>query len=407
MISNIALQMQGRKLEIRSGKQPRAVFDSRTDADDLDCNDTAQLRLHVKHQTLMRSYQGRYTLLPTSMEAGQAGESVVDLLRRHYDPVAMRDLDALRLDLEKELIEPLRAEAASRMADVNAADYVSELLPAIRSTPPSALLLFMASSPHREHYYRHFLIQSSADLLAEASASALGLIGEFGEPQSALFRILIDEFGYGEHSKKHSVLFRNTLRGFGLDTEYNAYWPLFDTPALMVHNVIHYMFQSPRHFFKQVGFLLYAETSYQHSTGEHLRYLRRFHPGIDATYFGEHAHIDIHHTEMIVEEVVKPLIGKYGAQAAHEILTGAEMTRAVFAAADTHMLALCHAFETEAAQGRAIHGLPTSDYTETRCVTPDSLQLCDRPMQVGGMGQINEACRIHSFPDGAVARQGG
>lgn len=259
MISNIALQMQGRKLEIRSGKQPRAVFDSRTDADDLDCNDTAQLRLHVKHQTLMRSYQGRYTLLPTSMEAGQAGESVVDLLRRHYDPVAMRDLDALRLDLELELIEPLRAEAASRMADVNAADYVSELLPAIRSTPPSALLLFMASSPHREHYYRHFLIQSSADLLAEASASALGLIGEFGEPQSALFRILIDEFGYGEHSKKHSVLFRNTLRGFGLDTEYNAYWPLFDTPALMVHNVIHYMFQSPRHFFKQVGFLLYAE----------------------------------------------------------------------------------------------------------------------------------------------------
>jgi len=283
--------------------------------------------------------------------------------------------------------------------------YVAELLPAIRATPPSAFLDFLKASPQRDHYYRHFLIQSSVDLLAEASASALGVIGEFGEPQSALFRILIDEFGYGEHSKKHSVLFRNTIRGFGLDTEYNAYWPLFDTPALAVHNIIHFMFQTPRHFFKQVGFLLYAETSYQHSTGEHFRYLRQFHPGVDGTYFGEHAHIDIHHTAMVIDEVVKPLVAKYGAEAGHDILTGAEMTRAAFAASDAHMLKVCKAFEAASADGAAVYGMARGKLSEGHCKTPDSAQQeVVGLIQVGGIGQVTEPGRFSSFPDGAIGR---
>lgn len=405
MISTQALQLQGRQLAMRSGQNPMAVFDSRIDAGDLDAKDTPQLLRHVKHQTLMRSYQGRYTLLPSSMSDGGSEETIIDRLERHYDPRTMRELDALRIDLEAELVEPLVAEASRRMAGVDPTAYVAELLPAIRATPPSAFLDFLETSPHREHYYRHFLIQSSVDLLAEASASALGIIGEFGEPQSALFRILIDEFGYGEHSKKHSVLFRNTIRGFGLNTEYNAYWPLFDTPALAVHNIIHFMFQTPRHFFKQVGFLLYAETSYQHSTGEHFRYLRQFHPGIDGTYFGEHAHIDIHHTAMVVDEVVKPLVAKYGPEAGHDILTGAEMTRAAFAASEAHMLKLCQAFEAAAEDGSAVYGMAGGKLSEGHCITPDSAQQdAVEAIQVGGIGQVTVPGRIAAFPDGAIGR---
>jgi hypothetical protein len=190
-------------------------------------------------------------------------------------------LDALRAELEDTLIAPLVSQAREVAVGTDCAAYVADLVPNIKAAPPSSFLAFLSNSPWRAHHYRNFLIQSSVDLLAEASASALGIVGEYGEPQSALFRILIDEFGYGVHNKKHSVLFRSTLRGFDLSEEYNAYWPLFDTQTLELHNVIHFMFQSPRNLFLQIGFLLYAEASYQRSTEEHFRYLKRFHPSVD------------------------------------------------------------------------------------------------------------------------------
>ena len=221
----------------------------------------------------------------------------------------MLRLDALRADLEDELIAPL-VEEARRVGRGDELRRLYRRARRRRSRPrrPTHSSPLSKQTPEREHHYRNFLVQSSVDLLAEASASALGVVGEFGEPQSALFRILIDEFGYGTHAKKHSVLFRSTLGGFGLDQEYNAYWPLFDTPTLELHNVIHFMFQSPRNLFLQIGFLLYAEAAYQRSTSDHFRYLKRFHPGVDAHYFGEHAHIDIHHATMIAEEVAAPLV---------------------------------------------------------------------------------------------------
>lgn len=395
MIPFHAIEAQSRHLAARSGGL--AVYDLRMDGDALD--GAPQRTRYAKHQTLLRSYQGRYVLLPDTAPGG----SIVDTLMQRYDPRAMHTLDALRADLEDELVSPILQKAAGSVAGIDARSYVDALLPAIRSAPPSAFLAYLDTSPHREHHYRNFLIQSSADLLAEASASALGVIGEFGAPQSALFRILIDEFGYGDHAKKHSQLFRKTMSGFGLNTEYNAYWPLWDTPALAVHNTIHCLFQSPRHFFKQVGFLLFAETAYQHSTGEHFRHLKKHHPTVDGTYFGEHAHIDIHHTRMVVEEVVAPLVDKFGPEAGHEILTGAEATRAVFAAGDAHMLALAQAFDAVARAGRAQHGF-TSGIPSGAAVTPEAALDGAPPFQVGGIGQILDPSAFATFPEGSVGR---
>ncbi|RYE51590.1 MAG: iron-containing redox enzyme family protein, partial [Hyphomicrobiales bacterium] len=225
----------------------------------------------------MRTYQNRFVLLPQDNVAG----SVVEMLHARYDPRATHALDANRAALEEALIEPIVAKLRPEIAGRDVEDYIDGMLDGIRNGPPSEFLTWLDRQPKGEGYYRNFLIQSSADLLAEASASAMGVIGEFGAPQSALFRILIDEFGYGTHDKKHSVLFRDTMRGFGLNEEYNGYWPIFDTEALNLHNVIHYLFQSPRNLFRQIGFLLYAETSYQVSTGQHFQYLKRRHPEVD------------------------------------------------------------------------------------------------------------------------------
>lgn len=98
MIATEQLISMGERLNARSGSAPLTVFDVRIDADRLDGAGSEQLLLHAKHQALMRSYQGRYVLLPT--DAPDDG-SVVERLARHYDPRAMRDLDALRTELEE------------------------------------------------------------------------------------------------------------------------------------------------------------------------------------------------------------------------------------------------------------------------------------------------------------------
>jgi hypothetical protein len=391
----------GMRLGKRVGVAPPSVYDIRTDNRSLSQTDDPDLLRYVQHQTLMRSYQGRYILLPSNAPSG----SIVERLHRHYDPREMLRLDSLRADLEDLLISPLVDEARKTSEGLECAAYVANLVPTLNATRPSDFLAFLDQSQRRDHYYQNFLIQSSVDLLAEASASALGIVGEYGEPQSALFRILIDEFGYGTHNKKHSVLFRSTLRGLDLSEEYNSYWPLFDTPTLELHNVIHFMFQSPRNLFLQIGFLLYAEASYQRSTQEHFRYLKRFHPSVDAHYFGEHAHIDIHHSAMVADEVVAPLVCKFGSDAGAEIVVGAELTRMAFERSGDHMLAVTQAFDAAAQQGRAEFGIRASLNEPGRCVVPAIAFAEGKPLQIGGIGVLTDPSAFKTFPSSCVGRE--
>ncbi len=387
----------GADLRERTGDAPAIVYDLRIDDTSLARNPTSQILNHVRNQALMRSYQGRFVLLPDDSTA-----SVVSQMQRYYDPAGLMRLDSHRAALEASLIGPMSEQVTHAATGQSCTDYVQGMLEGVQSAPPGDFLLWLDGLPDREHYYRNFLIQSSTDLLAEASASALGVIGEYGPPQSALFRILIDEFGYGVHDKKHSVLYRKTLRGFGLSEHYNGYWPLFDTPAISLHNVIHSLFHSPRNFFRQIGFLLFAETSYQRSTGDHYRYLRKHHPTVDATYFGEHAHIDIHHSVMVVNEVVLPLVSRFGEEVGHEIILGAEVTRAAFGLADRHLLAISQAFHNAVQAGHARYGLASIDPTAA-CVTPDTA-AGRAGLQVGGIGEIS-ADAFAGFPAGAIGRE--
>lgn len=391
----------GARLADRAGAAPPAVYDVRIDAEGLARSDDPGLLRHARHQLLLRAYQGRYVLLPSEAPVG----SIVARLKQYYDAGEIARLDALRPALEAELIAPLIARAEAAAAGLDGPAYMAGLLPELRAAPPNPFLAYLEDHPQAEAHYRNFLIQSSADLLAEASASALGVVGEFGAPQSALFRILVDEFGYGVHGRKHSVLFRAALAGFGLCEEYNGYWPYFDTVALELHNAIHHLFQNPRNLFMQVGFLLFAETAYQRSTAEHFRYLRLRHPDVDARYFGEHAHIDLHHTAMVIDEVAGPLIAKFGPEVGHEIVKGAELTRAVFDKAGAHLLAVSRAFDAAAAAGEAAYAAPDLAAPLGVCVTPGGASGEGR-VRVGGLGLASEQA-FAGFPDGAVARRQG
>lgn len=367
--------------------------------DPLPAGADAALTHHVKHQTLLRCYQARYVVLPETAPPG----GVLAHLDRHYAEDRMQDLYRRKGALEAELIQPLwaRARAAVGDVDIDVLAYVDRLIPELRAVKSDPFLDALAGDDHRLHHYRNFLLQSSADLLAEASASALSVIGEYGAPQSALFRILIDEFGYGTHDKKHAVLYRATMRSFDLDDAYNGYSRLFDTNTLTLHNAIHWLFQNPRNIFGQVGFLLFAETAYQRSTLFHARHLGRFHPDADARYFAEHAHIDLHHTRMVVDEVVKPFVERFGPEIGPEIIAGAELTRAVFAQSGAGLLGLVQAFDQSPS---VLWGL--GDYSGA-LVTPTTPISDPRVrVQVGATGSVSPA-DFARFPAGAIGRLAG
>ncbi|WP_293681301.1 iron-containing redox enzyme family protein [uncultured Phenylobacterium sp.] len=399
MIGAADITAVGRRLAERSGAAPPSAWDLRIETEGV-CEVPAALR-HAKHLALMRAYQARYVLLPTGALSG----SIVDCLRRHYDPQEMAALEALRHGLEAELIAPAVAAARANARGRDWRAYAEALQTEVASQPENAFVAYVRTSSHREAHYRQFLLQSSADLLAEASASALGVVGEFGAPQSALFRILIDEFGYGVHGKKHSVLYRAVMRDFGLPDEYNACWPLFDTATLDLHNTVHHLFQNPANFFLQVGFLLFAETAYQRSTQDHFRYLREFHPQADARYFGEHAHIDLHHTAMVIEEVAAPLVANYGADVGVEIVAGAELTRRAFDDAGAHMLATARAFDNAAAGGQATPSAPDMAGLGRGVTATGAAALAETErLQVGGLGQVTAGV-FAGFPADAYARR--
>jgi len=389
MITAGALNELGARLADAAGPRPPPAYDGGIDP--LPDDAEAALILHVKHQVLLRCYQARYVVLPDATP----GARLLDHLAAHYGEDRLQALGAVRKALEDELIAPLQGDAGPGGTDVLA--YVDRLLPELRAVASDPFLDALADVAHREDHYRNFLVQSSADLLAEASASALGVIGEFGAPQSALFRILIDEFGYGAHGHKHSVLYRATMRSVGLDDRYNGYWRLFDTPTLALHNAIHWLFQNPRNIFRQVGFLLFAETAYQRSTLFHARYLGRFHPQADARYFAEHAHIDLHHTQMVVDEVIAPFLDRFGPEVGGEIIAGAELTRAVFARNGAGQLALLRAFE---AAPSAIYGLRPHG---GRLITPATSVDPAARVQVGAIGAVT-AADFGRFPAGTTGR---
>lgn len=368
---------------------PVPAFDGRTDAPDAD---PAVSRL-VGHQALLRAYQARYVVLPETLP----GASVVEALAAHHHPDRLAILAQARPVLEAQLIAPLAAAADAADAETDALAYADRLLSELRAVKSDPFLDQLAGHPHAVDHYRNFLVQSSADLLAEASASALGVIGEYGAPQSALFRILIDEFGYGTHDRKHAVLYRATLRSFGLDDAYNRYWPLFDLPTLELHNAIHWLFQNPANFFRQIGFLLFAETAYQRSTLFHSRFLASAFPDADARYFAEHAHIDLHHTRMVLDEAIVPLLDRFGPEIGREIVRGAELTRLVFRRSGENSLALVAAFD---AAPDARYGL--ADVDGGRPVSPASAGAAGR-VQVGAVGTV-PAAALAAFPPHVVGR---
>ena len=187
---------------------------------------------------------------------------------------------------------------------------------------------------------RALLIQVAGDFLSEASASSRNILGKYGEIQSELFKIVIDDYGYGVHPAKHSTLFENTLATAGLMSDLHAYWQFYLSSSLAINNYYHYVSRDHSKYFRAIGAVAVAEAMFSHSCREISTMLRTvFGKEIDTYYFDEHYHIDAHHGRMAFDNVVAAAIARHGDGVIPEIVRGMEDLQLLTAISDEDLIA--------------------------------------------------------------------
>ena len=180
-----------------------------------------------------------------------------------------------------------------------------------------------------------FLIQLAGDFLTEASAMARNVLGNFGATQSELFKVLIDEYGYGIHETKHSTLFEETLKSRGLSPKVHAYWQFYLVTSIALTNYFHFVSKCHEHFFRYLGALYYTEAALVAVTKGQSRMLRQvWGSSVDTRYFDEHTHIDRHHARMVIEKIITPIVEQLGDAVIPQIVRGFEEYRTLQELAD-------------------------------------------------------------------------
>ncbi|MEN3794656.1 iron-containing redox enzyme family protein [Fulvimarina sp. MAC3] len=197
---------------------------------------------------------------------------------------------------------------------------------AVESLPSADAIL---NSSHPEIAARDFLVQLSPDFLIESSPMARYASGNYGKLSSELFKIIIDELGYGDFQKKHSTLFEETMISAGLSPEPHKYWQYYLNGSLLLANYYNTITRNRRNIFRYIGAIFLAETGFVTSCAIWKNALRKALPNLDVRYFDEHCHIDIDHSRMAFDGLVRPSIQKYGSFAAREIIRGFEEARLI------------------------------------------------------------------------------
>lgn len=174
---------------------------------------------------------------------------------------------------------------------------------------------------------KDWLLQLSPDFLIESSPMARYASGSFGPLGSNLFRIIIDELGYGVFEKKHATLFEKSLNSVGLDSTPHKYWQYYLNGSLTLANYFNMLTRNKRNIFKYIGAIYLAETEFINTCKVWRDTFKKTFPEMDVRYFEEHIHIDKNHSRIAFDSLVKPAIEQYGTLAANEIIQGFEEAR--------------------------------------------------------------------------------
>ena len=294
------------------------------------------------HRMLLNIYEADALFLPESGEG-----SFWDDFREFYSAENVARGEALRPILERKAFAFLdnEVELSGSWDSAKTVDFFrhflgEELESRDESFERNPVFKAIADSPDPERCAKHYLIQMAPDFLSEASAMARMAPGAYGKIQSAIFNVLIDEYGASVHKNKHSTLYENTMRSVGLSPSVHYYWQFYHPTSLCLTNYFHYVAKNKRYSFRYIGALLRTEASLVNATKKQSALLRAvFGERVDTKYFDEHYHIDQHHGEMALNRVVIPALERFGDQIASEIVRGFLEFKLLEEIADEDMLA--------------------------------------------------------------------
>ncbi|AHH99596.1 iron-containing redox enzyme family protein [Kutzneria albida] len=240
-------------------------------------------------------------------------------------------------------------------------------------TAERTILRAIEAAPDRRRAAETLIAQMALDGLTEATAMSQNLGGAFGPEQSELFKIFIDEFGYGVFDAKHSKLFTDLCASADMSTRAHHYWFYYLPSSIAVNNYFYWVTQNRTGFFRYIGAMALLEATFAPYFAQLAKTLRVVYgEDVDTRYCDEHAHIDQHHGRMAVHDLLLPLARKHGPVATHGLIRGVEEIRLLGVLADNDLLAQLqwdpstHTAEGDAARTGVVSDLGPASFFETR-----------------------------------------
>ncbi len=160
--------------------------------------------------------------------------------------------------------------------------------------------------------YRRVLAIGSFDGLVEGSRLSRILGGAANEVQSTLFRVLMEEYGGGRLTRKHSTFFAQMLAEFGMHTEPETYFDLVPWEVLVGANHNFLVTERKRYFLRYSGGLTYFEVAGPAVYRNYLAAAQRLGLSEPARGYWElHIREDERHGRWMLDDVASPLVQHY------------------------------------------------------------------------------------------------
>jgi len=156
---------------------------------------------------------------------------------------------------------------------------------------------------------REFLMHRSIYQLHEADPHSLGISRIGGAAKAALVEIQADEYGGGDPSRMHSLLFARSMRALGLADTFGAYLDRLPGSTLAWRNLMSLFGLHRRLRGALVGHLAAFEMTSSIPSRRYGDALRRLGFGADATgYFDEHVEADAVHEAIAANDLAGSLV---------------------------------------------------------------------------------------------------
>lgn len=175
--------------------------------------------------------------------------------------------------------------------------------------------------------YRQLVAIASLDGLVEASQLSRTLGGVGNDVHAVLTRLLVEEYGGGRLSHKHSSYFTKMLEELEMQTQPEAYFDIVPWQVLAIINHSFLLTERKRCFLRYIGSLLYGELTIPSAFRNYQAAGKRLGLSDDAmSYWNLHIKVDELHGRWMLNDVALPLIDQYP-EDAWEMVLGYDQQR--------------------------------------------------------------------------------